>query len=214
VATTAFSSGEMSTLSWAEVPEYELVRLSKLGNGSAFDELVRRTTDVCLRVAASILGNREDARDEIQNAYWLAYSRIELFTHQAKFSTWLVRIVINRCFMRLRSCQKAPFLTNEVAMEDGGWYTCEGVTHETPEIDLGRQEVCQALRCELSSIPPLLRVPIEMHYLNELPLKDVARDLGLTITAVKSRLHRGQTYLRDRMLKHVAQRGPISLTSS
>ena len=91
---------------WRDVPEYELVRLTKLGNVPAFEELVSRTRDVCLRVATSILRCREDARDEVQNAFWLAYSRIDLFTYQSKFSTWLARIVINRCFLRLRTGQR------------------------------------------------------------------------------------------------------------
>ena len=205
---------ETSTSAWAETPDYELVRLTKAGNRAAFEELVSRTTDVCLRVSVCILGSREDAKDEVQNAFWLAYTRIGLFTYQAKFSTWLVRIVINRCFMRLRSSQRSPFLTNQVTTADGGWHTCEGVTRETPELDFGKKEVSQALRRELRSIPPLLRVPIEMHYLNEVPVKEVARELGLTLAAAKSRLHRGQIYLRDRMLKHSSHRGLAALMGS
>lgn len=196
---------------WANVPEYELVRLAKEGNKAAFGQLVTMTTDVCLRVATCILGSREDARDEVQNAYWLAYTRIELFTYQAKFSTWLVRIVINRCFMRLRTEHRTPTLPNQVTNEDGGQYSWEGATCETPEHDLGNTEVAQALQRELRSIPLLLRTPIELHYLKELPVKDVAHALGLTVAATKSRLHRGQLYLRDRMLKHSARRGPATL---
>jgi RNA polymerase sigma-70 factor, ECF subfamily len=204
---------EKSKSPWATVPDYELVNYAKAKNTAAFEELVRRTSDVCLRVASCILVDREDARDEIQNAFWLAYSRIDSFTYQSKFSTWLVRIVINRCFMRLRSNQRAPLLANEVETGYGEWYTCEGVTHETPELELGRREVNEALRRELRSVPPLLRTPIEMHYINELPVKEVARELGLTVAATKSRLHRGHLFLRDRMLKHAARRGPASLTA-
>jgi RNA polymerase sigma-70 factor (ECF subfamily) len=199
---------------WREVPEYELVRLAKSGNVPAFEELVARTTDVCLRVATSILKSREDARDEVQNAFWLAYSRLELFTFQSEFSTWLARIVINRCLLRLRSCQRKPLVASHTTTEDGRSHPYEAVTSETPEINLGRHEVNQALRRELRSIPPLLRIPIELHYINELPVKDVAIELGLTVSAVKSRLHRGHLFLRGRMLKHAARSGPASLTQS
>jgi RNA polymerase sigma-70 factor (ECF subfamily) len=201
---------ERSVSAWADVPESELVRLAKAGNRPAFEQLVTRTTDICVRVATCILGGREDARDEVQNAYWLAYSRIELFTHQSKFSTWLVRIVINRCFMRLRSEKRMVFPAQR-NVEDDGRYVWEGITRETPELRLGEQEVTQTLNRELRSIPPLLRRPIEMHYIHELPVKDVANALGLTVAATKSRLHRGQLYLRDRMLKHAPRRGPASL---
>ncbi|MBV8865471.1 MAG: sigma-70 family RNA polymerase sigma factor [Acidobacteriaceae bacterium] len=202
---------EQAASLWSDVPEHELVRLAKSGDGSAFEQLVSATSDVCLRMATCILGSTEDARDEVQNAYWLAYSRIELFTRRAKFSTWLVRIVINRCLMRLRSEQRTPILPNHITARNGAHYSCEGVTRATPELDLGKREVMQALRRELRHVPPLLRRPIEMHYISELPVKDVASALGLSEAATKSRLHRGHLYLRDRMLKHAARRGPASL---
>ena len=199
---------------WRDVPEYELVRLTKLGNVPAFEELVSRTRDVCLRVATSILRCREDARDEVQSAFWLAYSRIDLFTYQSKFSTWLARIVINRCFLRLRTGQRRLVVASQVATGYGGWYSYEAVESETPESHLGRWEMNQALRRELRSIPPLLRVPIELHYINEIPVKEVAKKLGLTVPAVKSRLHRGHLFLRGRMLKHAPLSGPATLTAT
>jgi RNA polymerase sigma factor (sigma-70 family) len=101
-----------------------------------------------------------------------------------------------------------------VATDDGRLPTYEGVTSETPEIDLGRQEVNQALQRELRAIPPLLRVPIELHYIDELPVKEVAKELGLTISAVKSRLYRGHLFLRRQMLKHAPRSGSASLTAN
>jgi RNA polymerase sigma-70 factor (ECF subfamily) len=209
--TERFYSSECETHR-AQTPEYDLVRLVQSGSNAAFEELTRRNTDVCFRVAAAILKSYEEARDEVQNAFWLAYSRIELFNFQAKFSSWLVRIVINRCYMRLRAIQRTPIFNKQATGEDNGWHWGEGVTSDTPEFDLAREQVRRALKRELGNIPPLLRVPIELHYLQELPLKEVARELGLTVPAAKSRLHRGHLYLRDRMLKHVTQRGPASLT--
>jgi RNA polymerase sigma-70 factor (ECF subfamily) len=203
---------EGSAPRWAGAPDHELVRLTKMGDIAAFEELVGRTKGICIRIATCILKSREDARDEVQNAFWLAYSKIDLFTYQSKFSTWLARIVINRCFLRLRISQRKPVFSNQVSNADGGWYSCEAVAHETPEIDFARQEVNRVLRHELSNVPPLLRIPIEMHYIEELPVKEVAAHLGLTTAAVKSRLHRGHLFLRDRMLKHTAQRGSGSLT--
>jgi RNA polymerase sigma-70 factor (ECF subfamily) len=197
----------------ADMPEHELVRLAKSGDDVAFAELMARTKEVCLRVATCMLGNSEDARDELQASFWLAYSRLELFTYQSRFSTWLVRIVINRCLMRLRVRRRMPVCSNEVLSRNGEWYVCDAVTHETPEFYLGQQEVITMVQQELRRMPPLLRQPIQMHYIDQQPVKDVAKELGLTIAAAKSRLHRGHAYLRERMLKHVARRGPCTLTA-
>jgi RNA polymerase sigma-70 factor (ECF subfamily) len=191
--TERFYSSEWEA-GWAQAPEYDLVRLVQSGSNAAFEELARRNSDVCFRVAASMLGSDEDARDEVQNAFWLAYSRIELFNFQAKFSSWLIRIVTNRCYMRLRTIQRTPILNKRMADEDNDWHWGEGVTSDTPELDLAREQVRRALKRELGNIPAPLRVPIELHYLRELPLKEVARELGLTVAAAKSRLHRGHLY--------------------
>ncbi len=190
-----------------------MVRLAKMRNCSAFEELVKRNTDLCLRVATCILKSREDARDEVQNAFWQAYSRIDLFTYESKFSTWLIRILINRCYMRLRILRRTPLVAADAYTDEGSRAPFQAVTKETPELSLARRQVNETLRRELRSIPPLLRVPIELHYINELPVLDVARELGLTVAAAKSRLHRAQLYLRDRMSKHVPRRGPASLTA-
>jgi RNA polymerase sigma-70 factor (ECF subfamily) len=213
VGTKGFYSSECESR-WAQTPEYDLVRLAQSGSHSAFEELTRRNSDPCFRVAASILRSREDARDEVQNALWLAYSRIELFNFQARFSSWLIRIVINSCYMRLPKIQRTPILNKKAGDENKGWNCGDGVTSDTPELDLGREQVWRALKRELSNIPQLLRIPIELHYMKELPLKEVARELGVTVAAAKSRLHRGHLFLRDRMLKHTTQRGPASLTAN
>jgi RNA polymerase sigma-70 factor, ECF subfamily len=213
MADTAEDPKQGSRSSWEDVPEYELVRHAKMSDSAAFEELVNRTNDICMRVATCILRSKEDARDEVQNAFWIAYSRIELFTYESKFSTWLIRILINCCYMRLRIRQRTPIVPNHVMTERGEWYSCDPVTRETPEVALGDFEVHQHLRRELRSIPTLLRIPIEMHYIDELSVKEVATELGLTVAAAKSRLHRGHVYLRERMLKHAARRGPASLTA-
>ena len=207
-------SHDEHTSQWSDMPEYDLVRLAQNGNKSAFEELTRRNFTLCMRFATWMLGSREDALDEVQNALLLAYSRIALFSYQAKFSSWLTRIVINTCVMRLRRMQRTPTLINQGSNKDGERYCCQGVTNETPESNLARKQVKRALREELGCIPPLLRIPIELRYIHDMPTKEVAKKLGLTMSAAKSRLYRGQLFLRDRMLKHIARRGAASLMAN
>jgi RNA polymerase sigma-70 factor (ECF subfamily) len=206
-------SRETRGSAWADATEYELVRLVRDGNSAAFEELISRTNELCLRVASCILGSGEDAREEVQAAYWLAYSKLESFSYQAKFSTWLTRIVINRCFMRLRRRRTTPVVSENTITENGEHFTLEGITEETPESSLGRAEVYGVLSRELRAVPMLLRRPIELHYIRELPVRDVARELGISVAAAKSRLHRAHQYLRARMLKHAGRRGLCVLTT-
>jgi RNA polymerase sigma-70 factor (ECF subfamily) len=210
-----FVSGEIgdSRQYYSEISERDLVRKSKEQDAEAFEELIRRTQDQSFRIATAILGVEEDAQDEVQNAYWLAYSRIGLFDFRAKFASWLTRIVINRCLMRLRQARRAPTVRNEWQNSEGASCLFEGIDAATPELELGQKQVRQLLRRELRSIPPLLRTPIELHYLEEMPVKTIARRLGLSTAATKSRLHRGQVYLRDRMMKHMPEGGSAAFVA-
>jgi RNA polymerase sigma-70 factor (ECF subfamily) len=70
------------------------------GDESAFDELMRRHHPTALKVAYSIVKNRQDAEDEVQNAFWKAYKHMRQFNRDSKFSTWLTRIVVNQCLMK------------------------------------------------------------------------------------------------------------------
>src|SRR5579885_2221219 len=86
--------------------EEALVRQAQAGDQDAFGELMRRHYTASLKTAISILRVREEAEDEVQNAYWKAYQYVGQFQGDAQFSTWLTRIVVNQCLMRLRQARR------------------------------------------------------------------------------------------------------------
>lgn len=88
----------------------ELVIAAQAGDRDAFTELVRRHQGTCMKLALSVLREREDAEDEVQNALFKAYEHLGQFQRDAKFSTWLSRIVLNQCLMRLRQTRARPVL--------------------------------------------------------------------------------------------------------
>lgn len=197
----------------ARMREHDLVGLAQSGDRAAFQELLGRSRDGCIRMATVILRNPADAEDEVQNAFCKAYTHLSLFSRQSTFSTWVTRIVINHCLMRHRRSQRLRFVSYENTVYEAGWHIVhEPVGVETPEYGLGRQELTNILRSELRRIPPLLRVPLEMRFFQERSVEDVAVALGISIAAAKSRLHRGQAYLKDRMLRHCGRRGAATLT--
>jgi RNA polymerase sigma-70 factor (ECF subfamily) len=194
-------------------PEKDLVALAKSGDDEAFQELLGRSRYSCLRIAAAILRTHEDAEDEVQNAFLKAYKYLPLFNGQSTFSTWVTRIVINHCLMRYRRSKRIQFLPYDALSAEGDWYIAfEPTSGDSPEDELGDAEVRTLLRFELSRIPFLLRAPIELCHVQGLSLSQVASQLGISVAATKSRLHRGQEYLRARMLQHCGNRGLGTLT--
>lgn len=181
----------------------ELVTMAQQGREDAFAELVRRNYSSSFKLALSILHERQEAEDEVQNAYWNAARHIGQFQQDAKFSTWITRIVVNQCLMRLRQTRRAKFLfiDDTVIGEERG--TFELVDRcLTPEAELGSKELGRLLQREIGRIPPLLRNVFVLRDVNELPMPEVAEKLGISVAAAKSRLLRARLELRQRLEKH------------
>ncbi len=192
----------------------QLVTLAKQGSEGAFAELMRRHSSGMKQVAFSILRDTEEAEDELQNAWWKAWQHIDTFAGDSRFTTWLTRIVMNQCLMRLRQTRRARFVyldapapgEERISFElpDGG---------ETPEQGLGRREVSDLVRREIARIPPLLRHALVLREVNQLPMPEVAETLGISIAATKSRLLRARHELRSRLEKYCGHMGAATLTA-
>ena len=101
-------------------PDEVLVTLAQAGNNQAFATLIERHHSSCSKLAYSILRDKQDAEDEVQNACWKAFEHLDQFQRDAKFSTWLTRIVVNQCLMRLRQTKRSRLV-----------YIEDSVTEET-----------------------------------------------------------------------------------
>jgi RNA polymerase sigma-70 factor (ECF subfamily) len=185
-----------------------LLAFAQEGNEGAFEELMKRNCSSSFKLALSILKDRQDAEDEVQNSYWNAWRHIGQFHRDAKFSTWISRIVINHCLMRLRKARRATFLYLDDGGAEGDMRAIELRDLEpTPEADVSNQEISTILRTEIRKLPPLLRCVLELRDLHELPIEEVAGQLGITIAAAKSRLMRARHELKRRVDRQLRPSG-------
>ena len=181
----------------------ELLTLAQQRNEAAFEELMSRNSSTSFKLALSILKDRQDAEDEVQNSYWNAWRYVGQFQRGSKFSTWISRIVINQCLMRLRKGRRASFLYLDEGAVDGGVSQVELPDRKsTPEAELGNQEMSAILHREIRKLPPLLRNVLVLRDLDELSMAEVAERLGISIVAAKSRLLRARSELRLRLERH------------
>lgn len=192
---------------FAAFQDDELVLKAQSGDHGAFAVLIQRHQNSCLKLAVSILRDKQDAEDEVQNACWKAFEHIGQFNRDAKFSTWLTRIVVNQCLMKLRQARRARFLYLDDVQVGEEVQTLElPDTTATPETAMGRSEVAQVLQKEINRIPPLLRNVFLLRDVQQLDMPVVARKLGISVAAAKSRLLRARLELRTRMEKHYGAR--------
>jgi RNA polymerase sigma-70 factor (ECF subfamily) len=191
--------------------EAALVKMARQGDTCAFGELIRQNYNACLKRARWIIRNRSDAEDEVQNACWKAFQRLDQFRGEGRFSAWLSRIVENQCLMRIREERQLRFLHLDEASESN--IRIELVTQMLdPEDELGDQQLDRLLSREISRIPPLLRNVMMLADVEQLPMNEVAARLGLSVPAAKSRLMRARVEMRSRLSKHCGRRGYGSLT--
>jgi RNA polymerase sigma-70 factor (ECF subfamily) len=190
--------------------EESLVAAARNGDVRAFGELIQRHRSACLKRAMLMIRNRSDAEDEVQNAFWKAFQRLEQFRGEGTFAAWLNRIVENQCLMRIREERNSRFVYLDETSESNVRLELVGRSAD-PEDQLGLDEVVRLLRTEISRIPPLLRNVMLLRDLEQLSMPDVAFRLGLSVPAAKSRLMRARMELRSRISKHCGRRGAGTL---
>jgi RNA polymerase sigma-70 factor (ECF subfamily) len=184
--------------------------LARNPNGAAFDELIQRHRDTCLRRALQIMRNRSDAEDAVQSAFRKAFQHREQFQGTGTFAAWLSRIVENECLMRIREERSARLVSLDNPAQSNIRLELVGPTMN-PEDQLGWEEVVTVLRKEMLGMPPLFRNIMLLHDREQLPMPDVAQRLGVSVPAAKSRLLRARRELRSRIGKHCGRKGPGTL---
>ena len=181
----------------------ELVSLARNGNHDAFGELVRRHWSRCVKLARSYLRNQTDAEDHAQNACLKAYEHLHQYSGEAEFATWLGRIVANECLMSLRIVRRVHFLyLDNSSAESRSMPIQLADDAPNPEDELESAQMTSAVRNEIGHMPPLLRKVMMLRDIDGLAMEDVAEQLGITVSAAKSRLVRARTELRSRMVRH------------
>jgi RNA polymerase sigma-70 factor (ECF subfamily) len=182
----------------ANMSEAALVSMAKLGDSDAFVELSKLHSNRLLRTIYQITRNWQDAEDALQDATLRAFSHLKDFEGKSSFSTWLTRIAINSALMILRkkrSCYEIPF---DGTGDSGDNYECWELRcpAENPESRLARKEREELLRDAILRLPLLLREVVELRQARGYSAREIAQALGISASAVKSRLSRARVTLR------------------
>jgi RNA polymerase sigma-70 factor (ECF subfamily) len=185
-----------------------LVHATKRGHASAFEKLVKKYDRKLLRIAQSITHNREEAEDAVQEAFFKAYQRLDQFQESATFSTWLIRIVLNEAFMKLRRQRTAREESLDRDFESDGDIVPMDVADWSPNpqelyIAVEFREIL--IKC-LLRLQPTLRIVFVLRDIEELSINETGEALGLSAVAVRARLFRARLQLRERLSRYFKTR--------
>jgi RNA polymerase sigma-70 factor (ECF subfamily) len=160
-----------------------LARYRRIGSPSSLEDLLRAHADAAFRLAKRITGNSADAEDVVQIAFLSVSAEAANFRGESSVRSWLLGIVFNAATKFVRGRQR------RVAHERVGGQPA--VRHSNPSDD-----AAEAVREAVEHLPEHERLPLSLHYLEALSLKDVASVLGVREGTVRVRLHRALERVR------------------
>jgi len=179
--------------------ELLLIRRAQEGDRSAFDALIRLYDKSVLRMALQVVGSPEEARDLYQEAFLKVYRSIGHFRQEAKFSTWLYRVVMNVCLDHLRR-QKIRKEVTPPQPEDGETEFFQTVPDDRPTLDPERathsREIGRRIQVALDRLNPRERMVFELKHYQGLKLRAIGQICKTSEQTAKNCLFRATQKLR------------------
>jgi RNA polymerase sigma-70 factor (ECF subfamily) len=166
--------------------EAELVARLRTGDDDAYETLFRTHAGAMLAVARKFLGDTDDAAEAVQDAFVSAFKAMRAFEGNSRLRTWLHRITVNSCLMKLRGRRRSRFVPLDDHLAPGG--ACDDA--------MSLAEVRERVRSGMEQLPAAYREVIRLRDLEGLDTEATATRLGTSAGVVKTRLHRARTALR------------------
>lgn len=174
-----------------------LVKRAREGDYGAFEELFDRYRTMTYRFAYQMVGRRDDAEDIVQEAFVRAYQNLHRYRDEAKFTTWLLRIVTNLCTDESRKYQRRTALEQQEAAGALDWMTIGEAENPVDNLEDERRKL--ALRKAMNALPAHHRTMIVLRDIEEKEYPEIAGILGCTVGGAKLRVLRARRALRDRI---------------
>ena len=186
--------------------ESNLVQRLRAGDEDAFAEVVRALGGRLLATARRLLGNDDDARDAVQDAFLSSFKSLDGFEGESRLYTWIHRIVVNTALMKLRSRQRKPEESLDELLpqfyEDGHRIDPGREWRETAQEELGRKEIRELVLSNIKALPDSYREVLILRDIEQLDTETTARIIGADSNLVRVRLHRARQALRTRLDPH------------
>jgi len=179
--------------------DQELVISAKNGDEQAFESLVKRHQQKILAVARRYARVREDAEDIVQQSLQKAFIHLDRFEERSSFSTWLVSIAMNEGLMFLRRGRALRETLIDESKDDDAMSLHFEIpdSRSDPEASYLQLERATVLSAAVDKLSPKLKKTIELREFAELSSEETAERMGLSVSAVKTRVFHARKKLRE-----------------
>ena len=182
-----------------------LVRLiAEFRSEEALALILDRYRERIYRTALKVTNNHNDAEDVVQEVSLTIYRKAHSFRTDSKFSTWLYRLVTNEAISRLRKIKRERTVSLDDFMprfEDDGHHAERPVVDWSQEVEkkVAEKEIQSIIEKAMQQLSPIDRTVVVLSEIEELTNPEVGKVLGLSVLAVKGRLHRARMFLRAKL---------------
>ena len=196
-----------------DLQDQALIEKIKGGDYQAFEALVNRYEGKVYRLAIRMLRNQQDAEDALQESFLQVYRGLKSFEGRSNFSTWLYRLATNVCLMKIRHRETEPPgmlpLEDFLPRHENGEQPTLQEWPEKPEEILLTKESREKMMEALDRLPAEYRAVFVLRDIEGFSNAEAGEALGISVAAVKSRLHRARIALRG-MLSEYFEKGKFA----
>lgn len=166
-----------------------------LGKREYYEILVRRYNSLFYKTARGILSKEEDIEDVMQEAYIKGFEKLHQFRKEARFSTWLGRIVINCALQHLNSLKKKNYVSiDTIQLDEQESLMDDSAEESNPQVGENLKKV---LESAIAHLPSKYRVVFILREVEQISVADTADILEISEENVKIRLHRAKNMLKE-----------------
>jgi len=190
--------------------EQALIAASQNGDAAALEALVRTHQDRVYGFAVRMCRNVEDAKDILQETFLGVIRSIREFREESKFSTWLYRIASNACLKKRRRGVHDPTPEKELSLDDlmprpdsEGRKPEIADWSDNAERALLRGELSARMEAAIDKLPKDYKIVLVLRDVEGLSADETAQVVGLSVAAVKSRLHRARVFVRRELAEYL-----------
>ncbi len=180
----------------AEVTDAQLLEQLRKGDPRATEQLLARHEQSIYRFGLRMCGNEDDARDVLQETLLAAFKNLDAFRGDAQLSTWLYQVARSFCIKQRRRHEGEPARHESI---EGAEVGAIAIDTAAPDARAHATEVGHVIEAALNSLQPEQREAIVLRDVEGLSAEQAAEVVGVSIAALKSRLHRARLELKQRM---------------
>jgi RNA polymerase sigma-70 factor (ECF subfamily) len=177
----------------------EIIEECRKGNLHDFKKVVEITSPFAFSVAFRMLGDNEIAKDIVQETMITIWEKIGKINSADSFRTWLYRIVVNKCYDRLRKRK----LNQEFRTDDRGWELISNRIFEHPVSEIENREIAQIISVLTERLSPKQKAVFVLADLEEMPHDEICLITGMSRANVKANLHYARKRIGEMIEKHL-----------